>query len=119
MAVIDRDSTNSRLNLSSLRLILVPIPLYLVSPAVADHHRNSITGQERPTARDLLENRSEDLSGREVRLLRDIRSGSKDELSRDERDLFDRIQRKLPDGGGQSRRGLDFGARRWPIASDF
>ena len=76
-------------------LSLQPIPL-----ALADQADSSITPQERRTARDLLDNRSEDLSGLDQRLLREIRSGSKESLSSDERALFDRIRRKLPDPEG-------------------
>jgi len=89
--------------MSPALLLLLPSPL--VSLTLADHHRSSITGQERRTARDLLDNRSEDLSGSERRLLLEIRSGSKDELSPDERNLFDRIQRKLPDAEGSEGAG--------------
>jgi hypothetical protein len=69
-------------------------------PALADQHRSSITPQERRTARDLLNNRTDELSGREQRLLREIRSGSNETLTSDERALLDRIQRKLPDVEG-------------------
>ena len=99
-AAIDPDFTISTLSLSWLRLLLVLLTLYLVTPALADDHAEPLTGRDRRTARDLLEKRSEDLSGLEQRLLREIRSGSKDTLTSDERALFDRIQRKLPDKEG-------------------
>ncbi len=96
-----RQSFSLRRRHSVVRLLLTALPLVLslslVTPARDEQHRNSITPQERRTARDLLNNRTEDLSGGEQRLLREIRSGSKGSLSLDERALFDRIQRKLPD----------------------
>ncbi len=94
---------------SATRQILSPFLLFLaissnvIPVALADQHRSSITSQERRTARDLFDNRSEDLSGLEQHLLREIRSGSKESLSKEERELFDRIKRKLPDleGSGE------------------
>ena len=94
---------------SATRQILSPFLLFLaissnvIPVALADQHRSSITSQERRTARDLFDNRSEDLSGLEQHLLREIRSGLKESLSKKERELFDRIKRKLPDleGSGE------------------
>jgi hypothetical protein len=78
---------------------MVSLSLLAVAPKSfgwADDQRSEITSQDKAQARDLLENAHEHLSGRESRLLREIRSDLKESLTDDERKDFDRIKRRLP-----------------------